>query len=86
MALPISLLLSTFLLLVSAGASVAQSPAGVPTGAQPGGAGLRSGNIAATGQTVPNPQTLPDAARSTVERAVKDGDTGRTDYGICKGC
>lgn len=80
------LLLAAYLTSICAEAVVAQSPEGSPAGPQPGSAGLRSGNIAGTGQTVPNPQKLPSAPRSAVDRPIKGSDAGRTDYGICKGC
>lgn len=81
------LLAAAVLTCTFAGMAFSQSPS-VGSNASPpaGGAGLRSGNIAATGQTVPDPQTLPSAPQSAVDRDIKGKDAGRTDYGICKGC
>ena len=69
------------------GAAVAQSPA-TASEASPstGNAGLRSGNIAPSGQTVPNPRTLSSAPRSAIDRDIPNKDAGRKDYGICKDC
>ena len=52
---------------------------------QNGGAGIRSGNITTTGQTVPNPGVPQGAGTTPMDRGIEQQDN-QIQSGICKGC
>jgi hypothetical protein len=52
---------------------------------QNGGAGIRSGNITATGETVPNPGASQSAGTTEMDRGVQREDN-KIQSSICKGC
>ncbi len=49
------------------------------------GAGIRSGNITATGETVPNPGVPQSAGTTSMDRGIEEQDN-KIQSGICKGC
>lgn len=69
----------------SAGPVAAQD--GVPARDLPqnGGAGVRTGNITATGQTVPNPGASQSAGTTPLDRGIEREDS-KIQSSICKGC
>ena len=71
----------TFSLAASAGA-LAQDRSVPP---QNGGAGVRSGNITSTGETVPNPGASQSAGTTPMDRGVQQEDN-KIQSSICKGC
>ena len=52
---------------------------------QNGGAGIRSGNITSTGQTVPNPGASQSAGTTPMDKGIEQQDT-KIQSSICKGC
>ena len=52
---------------------------------QSGGAGIRSGNITSTGETVPNPGASQSAGTTPMDRGIEQQDT-KIQSSICKGC
>ncbi len=50
-----------------------------------GGAGLRSGNITSTGETVPNPGASQGAGTTSLDRGIQQEDN-KIQGSICKGC
>ncbi len=52
---------------------------------QNGGAGIRSGNITSSGETVPNPGASQGAGTTPMDRGVEQEDT-KIQSSICKGC
>ncbi len=78
--------LAAALLLGSANTAFAQDRE-IPTRDLPsnGGAGIRSGNITATGATVPNPGASQGAGTTSLDRGIQAEDN-RLQGSICKGC
>ena len=66
--------------------AVAQGSSG-PAQDQPrtGGAGVRSGNITSTGETVPNPGASQSAGTTPMDRGIQRDDN-KIQSSICKGC
>lgn len=52
---------------------------------QNGGAGIRTGNITSTGQTVPNPGASQSAGTTSLDRGIEHDDN-KIQSSICKGC
>ena len=52
---------------------------------QNGGAGIRSGNITSSGETVPNPGASQGAGTTPMDKGVEQEDT-KIQSSICKGC
>lgn len=52
---------------------------------QNGGAGIRTGNITSTGETVPNPGASQSAGTTPMDRGIERQDT-QIQSSICKGC
>ena len=79
-------LLGTVLVLASTGVALAQST-DLPPRDNPsnGGAGVRSGNITSTGETVPNPGASQGAGTTQLDRGIQNEDN-KIDTSICKGC
>jgi hypothetical protein len=50
-----------------------------------GGAGIRSGHITSTGETVPNPGASQSGGMTSLDRGIQREDS-RIDSSICKGC
>lgn len=50
-----------------------------------GGAGIRSGNITSSGETVPNPGVSQSAGTTPMDRGIEQQDT-KIQSSICKGC
>jgi hypothetical protein len=63
-------------------APAADNPADAPAN---GGAGVRSGNITSTGETVPNPGASQSAGTTSLDRGIQQQDNKITSS-ICKGC
>ena len=85
-----SLLLGVALAGSAVGGALAQDvvpPGDVPARDLPanGGTGLRTGNIATTGQTVPHPGASQGAGVTPMDRGIEQEDT-KIQSGICKGC
>lgn len=69
--------------IATSGIALAQdAPADAPAH---GGAGVRSGNITATGATVPNPGASQGAGTTSLDRGIQAEDN-KIQSGICKGC
>ena len=74
---------------LSAGVALAQTvskqdmPAQDST--QNGGAGIRTGHIAATGRTMPNPGASQSIGATPMDRGIQDEDK-KIESSICKGC
>ena len=49
------------------------------------GAGIRSGNITSTGETVPNPGASQSAGTTAMDKGIEREDT-KIQSSICKGC
>lgn len=64
-----------------------QDPAGLPQQYLPqnGGAGLRTGHITSTGETVPIPGASQGAGVTPLDRGIQQEDS-KIDSSICKGC
>ena len=81
-----SLLMASALTLAAATGAAAQSPSPPPRDLpQNGGAGVRSGNITATGETVPNPGMSQSGGTTPLDVGVQQRDN-KIDSSICKGC
>ena len=82
-----TLLLAAFVAGSTTFAGIAGVGAQQPTRDAPanGGAGLRSGNITSTGETVPNPGVSQSAGTTPLDRGVEQQDNKITGS-ICKGC
>ena len=52
---------------------------------QNGGAGIRTGNITSTGETVPNPGASQSAGTTPMDRGIERQDN-QIQSSICKGC
>ena len=50
-----------------------------------GGAGLRSGNLTSTGETVPNPGVSQSSGTTPMDRGIQKEDN-KIQSSICKGC
>ncbi len=50
-----------------------------------GGAGIRTGNITSTGETVPNPGASQSAGTTPMDRGIERNDN-QIQSSICKGC
>ncbi len=72
---------------VVAAISVSALAQDLPSRDQPqnGGAGIRSGNITSTGQTVPNPGASQSAGTTPMDKGIEQQDT-KIQSSICKGC
>lgn len=83
-----ALLLGAALCLAVVTAAAAQSdtaPAPSQDNGARGGAGIRSGNITSTGETVPNPGASQGAGVTPLDKGIQREDN-RITSGICKGC
>lgn len=78
------LLLASSLVLASAAGALAQDHA-MPDDASSGGAGVRSGHITSTGETVPNPGASQSGGTTSMDRGIQKEDN-KIQSGICKGC
>ena len=80
------LLIGTVLLMTTGGMAVAQDR-DVPAADNPsnGGAGVRTGNITSTGETVPNPGASQSAGTTSLDRGIQQQDN-KIQSSICKGC
>lgn len=67
-----------------AGSASGWTQANAPA-ADRGGAGVRSGNITSTGETVPNPGASQSSGVTPLDQGIKKDDT-RIQSSICKGC
>lgn len=66
-----------------AAAQTTGNPPRVPT--QNGGAGIRSGFITSSGETVPHPGASQSGGTTALDKGVERQDN-RIESGICKGC
>jgi hypothetical protein len=68
-------------------ADAQQDPGAVPQQYLPqnGGAGLRTGHITSTGETVPNPGASQGAGVTSLDRGIQQEDS-KIQGSICKGC
>ena len=64
---------------------VAQSQTSSEGGPADGGAGVRSGHITSTGETVPNPGASQGAGTTSMDKGIQERDN-KIDTSICKGC
>ena len=84
-----ALLLGAALAVAVVTAATAQSDNAPPAASQDsgarGGAGIRSGNITSTGETVPNPGASQGAGVTPLDKGIQREDN-RITSGICKGC
>lgn len=80
------LVFSTVLMMAMTGFALAQTP-DMPAKDSPteGGAGVRTGNITPSGETVPNPGASQGAGTTSMDRGIQNEDN-KIDSGICKGC
>ncbi len=80
------LLIGTVLLMTTGGMALAQDR-DVPAADNPanGGAGVRTGNITSTGETVPNPGASQSAGTTSLDRGIQQQDN-KIQSSICKGC
>ena len=78
------LLLAASLVMACATGASAQDR-GVPDDASSGGAGVRSGHITSTGETVPNPGASQSGGTTPMDRGIQKEDN-KIQSGICKGC
>ena len=86
----INIMSSIRIVAVSAGALICVGPAiaqDVPPRDMPqnGGAGIRTGNITSTGETVPNPGASQGAGTTPMDRGIEREDS-KIQSSICKGC
>ena len=65
--------------------AMAQDAAPAPDQGGRGGAGVRSGNITSTGETVPNPGASQSAGTTPLDRGIQSEDN-KIQSSICKGC
>lgn len=79
----IRILLAGGLMLAGIGTAVAQGAHDDNAGS--GDAGVRSGNITSTGETVPNPGASQSAGTTSMDKGIQSRDN-KIDSGICKGC
>ena len=85
------LFFSTVLMMAMTGFALAQTPdlpaKDLPAKDMPteGGAGVRTGNITPSGETVPNPGASQGAGTTSMDRGIQNEDN-KIDSGICKGC
>ena len=75
----------TFALVTTLGAAAQDSPSRSQDLPQNGGAGVRSGNITSTGETVPNPGASQSAGTTPLDKGVQREDN-KIQSSICKGC
>lgn len=79
-------MLSLALTLAGSTFALAQSDTGAASSETSGrSAGIRSGNITSTGETVPNPGVSQGAGTTPLDRGIQREDD-RIQSGICKGC
>ena len=77
-----SLLLAGTLILATTLGAAAQTP---PQDGGDGGAGVRSGHITSTGETVLNPGASQSSGTTSMDKGIQSQDN-KTDSSICKGC
>ena len=80
-------LLAAITISLAATAGTLAQDRSAPTQDQPrnGGAGVRSGNITSTGETVPNPGASQSAGTTPMDRGIQREDN-KIQSSICKGC
>ena len=80
-------LLAAITISLAATAGALAQDRSAPTQDQPqnGGAGVRSGNITSTGETVPNPGASQSAGTTPMDRGIQREDN-KIQSSICKGC
>ncbi len=68
-----------------AGSAMAQGAGPARDSAVDGGAGVRSGHITSTGETVPNPGASQSGGTTSMDKGIQQRDN-KIDSSICKGC